>query len=561
MLIESVYLGDRKTSGLQHSEIFRVSHIFSHLHSMNQMKFVLGSFTVIISAARSRVFHIFSDFSSLYPQSSGCLFAYLLGRQGAWNPFQTAATKISSLLDQTQERSGVSWSLALQQCTTELHPKLVCLDGSLMIFMACCVGTFQPDILRSNIPTALWAPLAACAAEVVMARLPCQATHAWRNTERKMGHWSSFFLTSKFGYLPWTGQKNARKMGGLSKNAFNGKEKHAKFKVWALVFCQELHAPIWPPFSPSIRYHKWPVATPNMTGQRGQTGRASHELPGGSLSLQNHAWPGMEHHQFFALQETPDQRLIKVGGDVLKMMLTGSNGWVFMAPSLLSWLMKAVLVHGLYVDPVESCTKTKPQSIIIIHIYPYSSIRLRGFSWSDNGVETCQSWRTGSAPQQRADPSLEFSSKGRLSPRLYVTQSRSKPGKCGPWQTKVKVCIMDVAFNATLDDEPPWHLRGSSKVNGFDARLIGWQNWSSSIFINLNLLSDGRSQILILKGPYPYHLHIQNQSPAIFKSAQRLRSMRGTDFRWGRAIWKSLALVPDRHLLTMSHAATRLWLS
>ena len=25
-------------------------------------------------------------------------------------------------------------------------------------------------------------------------------------------------------------------MGGLSKNAFNGKEKHAKFKVWALVF-------------------------------------------------------------------------------------------------------------------------------------------------------------------------------------------------------------------------------------------------------------------------------------------------------------------------------------
>jgi hypothetical protein len=128
-----------------------------------------------------------------------------------------------------------------------------------------------------------------------------------------------------------------------------------------------------------------------MTGQRGQTGRASHELPGGALSLQNHAWPGMEHHQFFALQETPDQRLIKVGGDVLKMMLTGSNGWVFMAPSLLSWLMKAVLVHGLYVDPVESCTKTKPQSIIIIHIYPYSSIRLRGFSWSDNGAETCQS--------------------------------------------------------------------------------------------------------------------------------------------------------------------------
>ena len=233
----------------------------------------------------------------------------------------------------------------------------------------------------------------------------------------------------------------------------------------------------------AIRYHKWPVATPNMTGQRGQTGRASHELPGGSLSLQNHAWPGMEHHQFFALQETPDQRLIKVGGDVLKMMLTGSNGWVFMAPSLLSWLMKAVLVHGLYVDPVESCTKTKPQSIIIIHIYPYSSIRLRGFSWSDNGVETCQSWRTGSAPQQRADPSLEFSSKGRLSPRLYVTQSRSKPGKCGPWQTKVKVCIMDVAFNARLDDEPPWHLRGSSKVNGFDARLIGWQNW---ICINLH---------------------------------------------------------------------------
>ena len=109
------------------------------------MKFVMGSFTVIISAAGSCVFHIFSDFSYIYIYN---IYIYILnlldvsslicwaGRVHETHSRQVAATKISSLLD--------------QQCTTELHPKLVCLYGSLMIF------NDLYGLLRRNIPT--WHP-------------------------------------------------------------------------------------------------------------------------------------------------------------------------------------------------------------------------------------------------------------------------------------------------------------------------------------------------------------------------------------------------------------------
>ena len=85
------------------------------------------------------------------------------------------------------------------------------------------------------------------------------------------------------------------------------------------------------------------------------------------------------------------------------------------------------------------CWKLHQNKTSINHNHPYLSIFIHQVAriflvWQWGRDMSILKNRVSAATESRPT-SLEFSSKGRLSPRLYVTQSRSKPGKCGPWRT------------------------------------------------------------------------------------------------------------------------------